>query len=352
MYSVSVIMPIYNNEKTLRRAIDSILNQTIFDLELILVNDGSTDASGDICDEYGRKEPLIVEVIHQQHRGLGLARNAGMFKSTGKYIYFANPHHIFNKRMLQDNIQMADDKEAELVVFGFTDETIRSSEGTYQHLPRMPHILKQTTFRNHYRNFHHFHPYELSNKIYRRAYLRQHAIKFYNTSLNVTSLFHLDVYRKLNRVVFNRVSYCTHEVKEEKEFESYNEIFYEVNLKRAQRLQTLLASWGREVEFYDLIVNEYFQAVVAEIEHICARGSIFSTSEQQSKVQAILKDEKVMHYIKDVNLSQQKSAYLKALLMMILSDNSKGVVQVVASKNGTQGATLRISSLFKRMFQR
>lgn len=74
MYSVSIIMPIYNNEKTLKRAIDSILNQSIYGFELILINDGSTDGSASICDEYAKKEPLLIEVIHQKHTSVGRAK--------------------------------------------------------------------------------------------------------------------------------------------------------------------------------------------------------------------------------------------------------------------------------------
>lgn len=70
MYTVSVIMPVFNNEKTLRKSIESILNQTIYDFELILINDGSTDTSAQICDEYEKLEPLFVEVVHQKEMAL------------------------------------------------------------------------------------------------------------------------------------------------------------------------------------------------------------------------------------------------------------------------------------------
>ena len=84
---VSVIVPIYNVEKYLQRCIDSIINQTYKNLEIILVDDGSKDSSGQICDDYTKKDKRIV-VIHKKNGGLSDARNAGMKKAKGAYITF------------------------------------------------------------------------------------------------------------------------------------------------------------------------------------------------------------------------------------------------------------------------
>lgn len=84
---LSVIMPIYNSELYLKQAIDSVLNQTFRDLELILIDDGSTDNSGRICDEYSLKDNRIT-VYHKRNEGQGVARNLGISKASGKYITF------------------------------------------------------------------------------------------------------------------------------------------------------------------------------------------------------------------------------------------------------------------------
>lgn len=84
---LSVIMPVYNVEDTVTKAIESVLNQTMKDLELILVNDGSTDKSGEICDRY-TAENTRVQVIHKKNGGLSSARNAGLDKASGKYVTF------------------------------------------------------------------------------------------------------------------------------------------------------------------------------------------------------------------------------------------------------------------------
>lgn len=84
---ISVIVPIYNVEKYLARCVDSIVNQTYKNLEIILVDDGSPDLCPQMCDDYAEKDSRI-KVVHKKNGGLSDARNAGMAVSTGEYISF------------------------------------------------------------------------------------------------------------------------------------------------------------------------------------------------------------------------------------------------------------------------
>lgn len=86
---ISVIVPVYNAEKYLNRCIDSILAQTFTDFELLLINDGSKDKSGDICDEYAAKESRI-RVFHKKNGGASSARNVGLNNAKGEYICFCD----------------------------------------------------------------------------------------------------------------------------------------------------------------------------------------------------------------------------------------------------------------------
>ena len=86
---ISVIIPVYNVEKYLSRCIESVLNQTYRNLEIIIVDDGSTDDSLNICRRYEKKDKRI-KVIHQDNGGLSSARNKGLMNSTGEYISFVD----------------------------------------------------------------------------------------------------------------------------------------------------------------------------------------------------------------------------------------------------------------------
>ena len=98
MPKLSVIVPVYNTEKYLRECVDSILAQTFEDFELILVNDGSTDGSGAICDEYAAKDPRI-QVIHQKNGGITVARKSGVRVAQGEYVTFVDSDDWIDKNM-------------------------------------------------------------------------------------------------------------------------------------------------------------------------------------------------------------------------------------------------------------
>ena len=86
---ISVIVPIYNVEKYIDRCIKSIVNQTYKNLEIILINDGSLDKSGQICDTWESKDNRI-KVIHQMNSGVSVARNTGLENATGEYVTFVD----------------------------------------------------------------------------------------------------------------------------------------------------------------------------------------------------------------------------------------------------------------------
>lgn len=100
MSSISVIIPVYNAESFLDKCVSSVLNQTFSDFELILVNDGSTDKSGGLCDAFARNDSRVT-VLHRENRGVSEARNAGIDKSSGEYILFVDSDDWIDYRMLE-----------------------------------------------------------------------------------------------------------------------------------------------------------------------------------------------------------------------------------------------------------
>ena len=100
MPTISVIVPVYNTEKFLHRCVDSILAQTFSDFELILVDDGSTDRSGLICDQYAEID-IRVKVFHQINKGQAAARNVGVREATGRYLCFVDADDITHCRLME-----------------------------------------------------------------------------------------------------------------------------------------------------------------------------------------------------------------------------------------------------------
>lgn len=110
---VSIIIPVYNVEKYLRRCVDSVLNQTYTNLEIILVDDGSPDSCPQICDEY-LKSDCRIKVIHQNNQGLSAARNAGTAISKGLYLMYVDSDDFIDKRTVEILLTELCNNQAEL----------------------------------------------------------------------------------------------------------------------------------------------------------------------------------------------------------------------------------------------
>ncbi len=127
--TVSVIIPVYNVESYLRQCLDSVVNQTLRDIEIICVNDGSTDGSPAILEEYRKKDPRIT-VISQENRGLSAARNRGMERMRGKYVCFLDSDDWLEPETLEKTVPIMEGKKLDALVFGrihyFESEELRS----------------------------------------------------------------------------------------------------------------------------------------------------------------------------------------------------------------------------------
>ncbi len=114
---ISVIVPIYNSEKYLKKCIESIVNQTYKDLEIILVDDGSADNSGNICDEYANKDKRI-KVVHQENKGQATARNEGLMIAEGEYIAFVDSDDYIAPDMYELLYRMIKDHDCDIAMCG------------------------------------------------------------------------------------------------------------------------------------------------------------------------------------------------------------------------------------------
>lgn len=115
---ITVIIPVYNVEKYLRKCLDSIINQTYYHLEIIIVDDGSKDSSGQICDEYVSKDSRI-KVIHKKNGGLSSARNAGLDIASGDYVMFVDSDDFVELDFCRKALSVSLEKEADIVSFGY-----------------------------------------------------------------------------------------------------------------------------------------------------------------------------------------------------------------------------------------
>lgn len=134
MAKVSVIVPVYNTEKYLKRCMDALVHQTLEDIEIIAVNDGSTDSSIEILKKYESEFPTKVRVITKKNGGQATARNLGIREATGEFIGFADSDDYVDTTMFEKMYQLAKERNADYVEchFYFLQE---SADGSVKKLP-------------------------------------------------------------------------------------------------------------------------------------------------------------------------------------------------------------------------
>lgn len=132
MPKLSVIVPVYNVEQYIHKCVDSILSQTYADFELILVNDGSPDNCGKICDEYASKDNR-VKVIHKQNGGVSEARNVSLDAAKGEYISFIDPDDWIDKDMYEQTLGYMADNDLDIVCFDVEEVRTNKSFVRYKY---------------------------------------------------------------------------------------------------------------------------------------------------------------------------------------------------------------------------
>lgn len=108
MKKISILIPVYNVEKYLHRCLDSICNQLNEECELVIINDGSKDGSGGICNEYQNKYPNLIRVFHQENRGTGVTRNSLLNNVQGEYVWFVDSDDFITENILNTILEKLD----------------------------------------------------------------------------------------------------------------------------------------------------------------------------------------------------------------------------------------------------
>lgn len=148
MTNVSVIVPIYNVERYLEECLDSITGQSLQDIEIICVNDGSTDASPAILEEYAKKDSRI-RIFNQENQGAGAARNFAISKAEGKYVYFMDADDYLELDCLETAYDICEEKSLDFVMFkvsNFHEDTGEVIDDDYYTMPYLKRRVGENAF--------------------------------------------------------------------------------------------------------------------------------------------------------------------------------------------------------------
>lgn len=135
MPKVSVIIPCFNAEKTVVRALNSLKYQNFKDFEIILINDGSTDRTQTVLEKYAKASRLDIRIFCQKNQGVSVARNKGIWESKGKYTAFLDSDDFYEQRFLETLVYEMESKDADIVMSRFVLRNARRMENKKQKIP-------------------------------------------------------------------------------------------------------------------------------------------------------------------------------------------------------------------------
>lgn len=252
--TISVIVPIYNAERYLARCVDSILSQTFTDFELLLIDDGSPDGSGKICDEYAKKD-LRVHVYHKENGGVSSARNLGLDNAKGKWISFIDADDYISQDFF--NIEGRDDAD----VIQKSYYVVNSDSGVIES-KSVPNIVFkcQDDF---YRFFVRRRPPALWDKLIRRKLIGN--VRF-NTDIHIGEdfLFFLSLVPNIKEYVFDRNGHYYYVVHEESAMGKINNDLrarVQIMIENISNISSVLGGDREEILRYGIIYQYYINVL-------------------------------------------------------------------------------------------
>ena len=207
---ISIVMPVYNVEKHLKKAVESVLNQELQDFEIILVDDCSPDTCPQLCDELAEKEERIKVIHHEQNQGLSMARNTGMSHASGKYIWFMDSDDYVEPGLFTAVKDAVQKNPAEITVFGLTEDYYDARDNLNHSKviqPEQKYFTDRIALRKYVIELEKQTLYGYAwNKIYDLDYLKKTGLQFEKITLIEDILFNVKYCMDIDRM--NVLSFC------------------------------------------------------------------------------------------------------------------------------------------------
>lgn len=295
---VSIVVPIYNSSQYLNRCIDSLVNQTIKDIEIILVDDGSTDDSLSICKAWASGDKRIV-VFEQVNSGVSVARNKGLENSKGEFILLLDSDDWFALNTVEVLLEEQQKNHADCVVFGFN----QTSGNIWS--PNMDQVYESLSgFK---KDFSYWLNTELLSSSVNKLYKRELIHKYYlvDMAFGEDLLFSLDYLEQCECVSFIKAPLYQHEV--------YNatSLTHTFNIKRFKDIETI------QQRILDFAIDKTDSNLYKKYISDCTRivRSFFSCDERYKVKKRILNEWLEKSYFNDLRLSGYKQIWQNKLLL-------------------------------------
>lgn len=314
---ISIIVPVYNAEDKIENTIRSILKQNVDEYELIIVNDGSTDKSGDICARFAEVNDK-VKVIHQKNSGPSMARNNGISESVGEYITFVDADDIVDPNWLSLLVDSVNKYEPDIIITGYKEHRIKDG-GEQQYKRIIPYseyiegnqlVISKTTDLI---NASLFNP--LWNKLYKSKLIKMNNIKFNSLyNLGEDFLFNLDY------IQLAKGAYIMGE-------DPYNYLINQGSLTHRFKRDKFIALKGVTLQFKDFLLNHnssldpYYQRLIrncfSSIMELFHKDCYFSFEDKITEIRKIKEDNDVQQMLTHYKPGTKE----QILLLLVLKGN-------------------------------
>lgn len=330
---VSIIVPIYNTERYLDKCIQSILNQTYKNFELILINDGSTDNSIDICNHYKISDDRIV-VIDKENTGSSDSRNIGIDKAKGKYICFVDSDDWIDPNMIYDKVKLIKEKNVDFIISGLSIDTVDINGNIKVHKNNYIYSEWNTEelLRN---NIIKLFPQALinssCNKLYNLELIKSNNIKFPSTNIGEDTLFNLSIIKKANGVIITDKIYY-HYMKYENITTLTRRIIpdaYERYIYIHKEMINIFKSWNKLDDEVEYIINKtmFSQYFATTLKILRAKGDDYTY-----KLKKIMLDEGLKNNIIKNTFDYNKAISYKEQIFRTCIKNRLYVISIIFIK--------------------
>ncbi|SET10918.1 glycosyltransferase family 2 protein [Prevotella sp. kh1p2] len=316
---VSVIIPIYNASSHINKGIQYILNQTYQNIEILLVDDGSTDNSGEICDALTNFDNRI-RVFHQTNMGSGAARNLGLAKAQGKYVYFFDIDDSASPELVSYCVEEMEKREVDFLLFGFKaidvtnnnrEENIAYKEQEIFSNQQLKGIYLDTfVFPKHGNGF----PW---NKFYRLSFLNQHKLRFENLRIQQDEVFNLNIYPHLDKsFISSRVLYTYYIHSNGNSRSQFIPDRFNIYISVREHFEALKDFWHiSNPIFDDYLIRRFYNGLDASIRfNLFHQDCKYDIQKKKRLMKEILVhplSKEAISYMENVKLNMENKCYLR-----------------------------------------
>lgn len=307
---ISIIVPVYNAREYLYRCIDSIIAQTLQSWELLLIDDGSTDESGDICDDYAEKDKRI-RVVHQQNAGVSAARNTGLAVARGKYIGFVDSDDWIEYGMFDKLYCAAENEMCSIVMCDATTvysngkrelDTIAQLQQSYILSKKdfTPELLREMAG-------------SVCRCLYRADLLKMHGIRFpcgikfsEDRIFNILSIGHAE------KIVYSKKSYYNRYVNSESAVHRFHADYFETCLMASEKINDAIElTWDDTESYQRVYLSQLIAGAFSAICNYYYKTSTLTSAERRAAVMRVCGSKELKKAIVDAG---DTSLYAKLML--------------------------------------